>query len=294
MGSMVALAVAARAAGKTVSTFVPDSIPPRYDGLVAAARPVEAGQFDSLAAASDLIVILDTCAFSQLDGLEEQLRALRHKIVVVDHHATADDVGEAAWMDASAAATGVMVTELLARLAWPIDLPTAELLMTAITTDTGWLRFANTDARCLRVVADLIDAGVRPDRLYRKIFQADRPQRLALVCRALATLELHCGGKVATMMLRREDFAACDARYDETENIVNEAMRLKSVETSILLVEDADCVRVSLRSRDDIDVSQLAGGFGGGGHKRAAGLRSDENIDMLKDKLIAACTAALG
>ena len=293
LGSIVALAASARAAGKVARVLVPDSPPPRYDYLFTDHACAEAKDFERLADDSDLIVILDTCAFSQLDGLEGALRARKQKIVVADHHATADDVGEICWKDTTAAAAGVMVFELLDALGWPVDLYVAEALVTAITTDTGWLRFANTDGRCLRVVARLVDSGVRPDKLYRRIYQTDRPERLELIQRVLQTLELHADGHLAAMTIREADFQDTGARPDETENLVNEALRLASVETAIMLVENTDFVRVSLRSRDRVDVSAVARRFGGGGHRRASGFRLAEDIDSLKDKVIAACIEAM-
>ncbi len=293
LGSMIALATAARAMGKTVHTLVPDRVPPRYEYFFEECPAADPSQSETLAEASDLVVVLDTCAFAQLDGLGAMLKAHREKIVVIDHHATADDVGSLRWQDTSAAATGVMVTELIEALDWPISSETAEALMTAITTDTGWLRFANTDGRCLRVVADLVDAGVRPDKLYQKIYQTDRPHRLELLRRMLGNLELHCSGRLAAMTIRSIDFEVTGARPDETENLVNEALRIGKVDTAILLVENTDCIRVSLRSRDRVDVASVARQFGGGGHHRAAGLRRAGDIETLKGELVAACAQAL-
>ncbi len=293
LGSMVALWRAAEAAGKSACMFTPDPVPRRYGFLCAGLEIADGERFAELADQSDLIVIIDTCAFSQLEPLEDELRARREKIVIIDHHATADDVGSVQWVDTSAAAAGVMVGELIEALGWPVDLTTAEALATAVTTDTGWLRFANTDARCLRLVAGWLKTGVRPDKLYRKIYQTDRPQRLALLARVLQSLELHAGGRLAAMTVRKDDFAATGATPDETENMVNESLRLASVETAVLLVENDDCIRVSLRSRDAVNVAEIARRFGGGGHARAAGLRLDEDIDSLKARLIDACTAEM-
>ena len=293
LGTMVALACAARAAGKSAQMLVPDEPPPRYEFLFEEDRCAPAEQFCELADGSDLIVIVDTSAFAQLDGLEEVLRPRRGKIVVIDHHATADDVGGLCWQDATAAASGVMVDELLEALRWPVAPRAAEALLTAITTDTGWLQFANTDSRCLRAVARLVDAGVRPDVLYRKIYQNDRPERLALIRRLLASLELHCDGQLAAMTLREADFQATGARSDETENLVNEPLRLSRVENAMLLVENSDCIRVSLRSRDKVDVAAVAREIGGGGHRRAAGARVQADIDELRGRLIAACAERL-
>ena len=293
LGSAAALARAARAAGRSVHLLVPDAVPPRYEFLFPDGPPASAARFEALADEADVIVIVDTCAFEQLDGLADSLRAHREKIVVIDHHATADDVAPMQWRDTSAAAAGVMIGELLAALAWPVDLATAEALTAAVATDTGWMRFANTDARCLRVLADWFAAGVRPDKLYKRLYQCDRPERIRLLVRVLQSLELHCEGRLAAMTVRKDDLQATGARPDETENLVNEALRMGSVETAILLVETPDAIRVSLRSRDAVDVSAVAAQFGGGGHPRAAGLRTDGEIDAVKQRLVALCAREL-
>jgi phosphoesterase RecJ-like protein len=186
-----------------------------------------------------------------------------------------------------------------------MDLAAAEALAVAITSDTGWLRFANTDSRCLRTVARLLEdgpsgAGVRMDKLYMRLFQCDRPQRLRLTARMLQSLELHCGDRLATMMIRKADFDATGALPEETENLVNEALRMACVETAILLVENGPApdgggpiVRVSLRSRDEVDVAAVAARFGGGGHARAAGVRQAVPIEKLRDELVKACAEVL-
>lgn len=294
LGSMAALARSARAAGKKAVALVPDAVPPRYAFLFADSPPGEAAQFDALADEADLIVIVDTCALAQLDGLQLSLASRREKIVTIDHHATADDVGAVQWQDTSAAAAGVMAAELIEALGWPVDLATAEALTTAVATDTGWARFANTDGRSLRALADWVDAGVRPDRLYKRLYQCDRPERLRLMTRMLDSLELFCGGRLAVMVIRRSDFQAAGARDDETENLINEALRIGTVETAVLLVEMAGFTRVSLRSRDAVDVSAIAARLGGGGHARAAGIRAEQGVDALRERLVEWCSRALG
>ena len=113
--------------------------------------------FEQLADAADAIVVLDTSAAAQLDGVAEGLRRRRDKVIVVDHHATSEDLGAVQWVDTSAAAAGVLAEEIIEALGWPMDLATAEGMAVAITSDTGWLRFANTDSRCLRTVAKLLE-----------------------------------------------------------------------------------------------------------------------------------------
>lgn len=293
MGSMAGLARAGRAAGRRVDLIVPDEVPPQYEFLFEDRPPSGAEQFAQLAAGADAVVVLDTCSFSQLDQLADEIRHHSDKVVVIDHHTTRDEVGAVRWVDTSAAACGVMVGELLEALDWSLDAPVAEALLTATMTDTGWLRFANTDPRCLRRVATWLETGVRVDELYRRIYQSDRPERVRLMGRTLESLELHCEGRLAVMSIRADDFATTGARPDETENVVNEALRIGTVSAAVLVVEQDDCVRASLRSRGEIDVAEIAKRFGGGGHVRAAGCRQKTDLAAFKQQLVDACTEAL-
>jgi phosphoesterase RecJ-like protein len=293
LGSMLALALGARAAGKHAAMLVPDPVPARYAFLVRDQAVASAAQLDMLADAADLIVVVDTSSYAQLDAAADGLRKRREKVIVIDHHATSDNVGAAAWQDVSAAAAGVMVGEVLGALNWPLEPQAALALAAAITSDTGWLRFSNADGRAMRMMAGLVDAGVRPDELYRLLYQTDRPQRLALTARAVAGMRLYADDQLAVMTITPQDFAATGALPEETENLVNEPMRLGSVEAVVLLTQQAGVVRVSLRSRSVLDVAALAAGFGGGGHARAAGFRSGEPLETIRQKIVDACLAAM-
>lgn len=293
LGSAAGLAESATSAGKVATIIVPGGVPARYEFVMVGQRLAGAEQLPALAAKADAIVVLDTCSLSQLGDLADKIRPLREKVVVIDHHVAPDDIGAVQWVDGSAAAVGVMVGELLEALGWPVTLRSAKALATAVLTDTGWLRFANVDRRCLAMVGRWIEAGIRPDELYRQIYQSDRPERLRLMARMLGSIELHCAGRLAVMALLADDFADTGARRDETENLVSEAFRVGSVEAAVLFVQEPEGVRASLRSRGAIDVASVAQRFGGGGHPQAAGCRGNEAIEDFKRRLIAACRQAL-
>ena len=296
LGSMGAIVQAGFETGTAVTPMVHEPVPPRYEFLFRSPNEASVAyseSFESLAAQADLVVLLDTCSRSQLGVLAEPIDTVREKTVVIDHHVTGDDIGSVRWVDTSAAAVGVMVLELLEALDWPIKPHTAQLLAAAILSDTGWVRFSNTDGRALRAFARLLDAGATASELYERIYQADRLERVRLMGRVLSNMELHCDGRLAVMAIRTADFHQTGARKDETENLINEAMRLASVEVAVMLVEnqqqdrlETTHVRVSLRSRKKVDVAQVAAQFGGGGHKRAAGFKSDEKFDILKTQII--------
>ncbi len=296
VGSLAALASAAGGAGKACKITLPDGCPDKYKSLLDGLDVVPADSFSNfadLAAQVDLVVIVDTCSFGQLDSLAEAIKNISDKVIVIDHHASCDEVGSDRWVDTSAAASGVMILELIEALGWPVEVGAAEALAVAIAADTGWLKFANTDGRALRAMAKLVDTGARPDVLYKRLFQTDKPSRLALIQRMLASMQLHIDGQLAVMVLTKNDFAQAGANYDQTENLVNEPFRIGSVEASVLLVEMPEQIRVSLRSREFVDVAALAGEFGGGGHVRAAGLRSELPIRELTEQIVGAFAKVL-
>ncbi len=293
LGSLRALALAVRGAGKTAWVLMPDAVPTRYGFLFVAETPAPPGRFAELAARAELVVVLDTSVVGQLDGLDGAIPTVADKLVVIDHHATPGELGGLLWNDPTAAACGVLIAELLDGLGWPQDAAVCEALWTAIVSDTGWFQFPNTDARSLRRAAALLEAGVDASALYDRVFRSDRPERLKLIARMLSSLELHCEGKLAVMTIRKADFEATGARPEETENLINEALRVSSVEVAVLLTELDGLCRVSLRSRRRLDVAGLAQRFGGGGHVRAAGARISDSLEAVKRQVLAAVTEAL-
>ncbi len=294
LGSMVALGRAARAAGRVVRLVCDQPLPRRYAFLLDGEDWRNTADFAAAAADADAVVILDTCAAAQLESIAAHLPAVADRTVVIDHHRTPEPLGICRWIDPSAAATGVLVTELLERVAWPVDAPAALAAVTAIVSDTGWLRFSSTDGRTLRAVARWVDAGVQPDALYRQLYESDRPERIALLGRLLAGLQLKFDNRFALMSLSKDDFAATGATPDETENLINEVLRIESVELAAMLVENGGAIRVSLRSKRQVDVAALAQRFSGGGHTRAAGFRRAAALRTVARDLTAAAREALG
>lgn len=294
LGSMIALARAARARGKQAEMALTDPLPRRYAFLADGEDFLAGDALAAAAAAAELIVIVDTCTWGQLEGARSAIEPHMTKAVVIDHHQSNEPICKTRWCDPSAAATGVQVTESLQRLAWPTDMRIGEALLAAICSDTGWLRFSNTDRRALLAAGHWIELGCDPSELYRKLYEDDRPQRLALAARLLSGLTLHHDDRLAVMTLTPADFEQTGAGPDETENLINEAMRIGSVEIAALLTDTGTGqIRVSLRSKRTVDVSALAETFGGGGHARAAGFRSDNPLDQTRDTLVAAAGKAL-
>jgi phosphoesterase RecJ-like protein len=124
----------------------------------------------------------------------------------------------------------------------------------------------------LRGCADLLEFGIEPSDMYRRLYQSFSYPRFKLMLAMLNTLELHLDGRYASQYLVRQDFERTGAAYRDTENLINECLRLDAVKVAALFVELRDGrIRCSLRSRGGVDVSAIAAQFGGGGHKAASG-----------------------
>jgi phosphoesterase RecJ-like protein len=241
---------------------------------------------------SDLLVIVDTNTYNQLPEFDKYIKQSERMVLVIDHHVTPESsvedriTGNVRLIDNSAAATAIIVFDLLKYAGWPITKKIAEALFVAVSTDTGWFQFDNTDSRVLRVCAGLIDTGANPSRMYRDLYQNFSLQRLKLMTAMLNTLELLLDGRFAIQYLTQHDFKKTGAKFSDTENLIDECRRISGVEAAALFVEQADGrIKVSLRSRGAIDTYKIASKFGGGGHKMAAGAYLSGPIENAK-KLI--------
>jgi len=220
----------------------------------------------------NLIIIVDTNSYNQLPEFEKYLKQADKPVLIIDHHETADDLGDVELVESDAAATALIVLDLFKYAGWIITEKIAEVLFVAVATDTGWFQFSNTDSRTYRACTELIDAGAKPTQIYKNLYQNFSYPRFMLMAAMLSKLELHLDGRYATQYLRQADFEQTGAKYEDTENLINECQRISTVELAALFVELKDGrIRCSLRSRETVNVSEIAAKFGGGGHKMAAG-----------------------
>jgi phosphoesterase RecJ-like protein len=236
----------------------------------------------------DLLIVVDTNSVVQLPGLESWLQERsRRKVLVIDHHLTGDGLGDVELIDPQAAAAGEIVFDLFKAAGWPLSPSSAEAIFTAVSTDTGWFRFGNADSRIFRTASELIEAGARPDAVYRRMYQSFSPSRLRLMVRMLEHLELHEHDQIASQYLLRSDFEQTGATGPDTENLIDECQRIKTVEAAFLLVELSDGrFRCSLRSKGRVDVRRIAQKYGGGGHMLAAGVTLDGPLERAKGRML--------
>lgn len=300
-GCLAAMADVLTALGKKPQLLLLSSLPQWYEFLFPVLSVVEgAGKIAVLdkninakelmagkLGVFDLIMVIDTDSYSQLEGLEQYLKKTDTPILIIDHHKTGDGLGRVNLVDNTAAAAGLIIFDLIKFAGWPTTEKLAQALFVAIASDTGWFQFPNTDSRVFASCAELIKAGVNVTEIYHKLFHNFSPQRLKLVAAMLNTLELHLDGRFATQYLLQRDFRQTGATYEDTENLINECKRVSSVEVAVLFVQLKDGrIKCSLRSSGAVDVCKIAEKFGGGGHKQAAGAHLPGPLENAKQLIL--------
>lgn len=297
LGCLVALREVLRGLGKQVLAGVPDDVPGRYRFL---ATPEPLPNFVKDADAlyefrPDLVLIADTSARGQVEPLWPFLQACPARRLIVDHHVTHDIAAQVEVYDPTAGATGLILLDWFAAAGWEVNQTAAAALFVSMATDTGWFRFSSADARMYRAAGQLIEQyGVQPNKLYQQLYMQESPARLRLLGMMLASLEMHANDQLAVGTITRDMFACSGAQYWETEDLINEPQRIGSVRVTALLIEEPDGkTRMSLRSKDSVNVAAIAQLFGGGGHERAAGARSDSDPATVKARIIEAVSREL-
>lgn len=288
IGALVGARHVLRRYVQDVTAIVFDPVVPRYEFLVAddpltrwsKLLAAQAGQIDGL-------LVVDTCARNQLEPIAPVLQTLKAPIVVFDHHHSRDLEASLALIDVDASAASLMIAEWALANDLALDAPTTVALFTGMAADTGWFRFANADRRTYELATRLIERGVRPVEIYRRLYCSDRPERLALLGKMLGTLELHEGGRCAIARITREMIRSCGAQPGDLEELSTDIGRIGSVVYWALLTEMSDGrVRVNLRSKHSVDMSRVAETLGGGGHARAAGARLSGSLDEAQQRIL--------
>lgn len=249
----------------------------------------------------DGVVVVDTGTWTQLHDVADWLKERRAIAAVIDHHANGDaDVSDRRFIDMSCAAVCQPVAELCGLLLGAKGLesfpaPIAEPLYLGIATDTGWFRHSNVSPRVFRDAAALLTAGARHSWLYEAIEQQDRSSRLRLMARALASMELLQGGRVAVMTVTQQDFHDCRAAPTDSSGFVDLPMSVQGVMLSVVITETftgphgTHITKVSLRAKEApgaIDANALAQRLGGGGHVRAAGAKMSLPLAEARKRII--------
>lgn len=233
-------------------------------------------------------VILDCPNLDRLGGAAAYLSP-RALVLNIDHHPDNERFGAVDLASPEVCSSCEMVYHLASHMGLEIDAATAEQLYTGIVFDTGGFRYSLTTPVSLEVGADLVRRGARLDVVADRIYNSASLASVKLLGRAIDSLELHGNGRVATLRLAYDDMCRGDS-----EGAVNYGLMIRGVEVSVLFKEEEPGrYRISLRSREAVDVAAVARAFAGGGHARAAGCRDEGDYEPVRQRLLEAVVRAL-
>ncbi len=296
VGSELALARLLRQLGCDATVIANDPVPRVYDFLDPAGEThvYEPGRDDPILQAADVLFVLDVSGWQRVGRLGAVMAKLNAQTICIDHHQSNNGFADIDIIVPEAPATGSLIAEALRHLGGRMTRDIAEPLYVAIATDCGWFRFPNTSPETLVECAELAETGLDVSKMYRQIYERNRWQGIRLLARALASLHSEADGRIAWFVLKSEDSAATGADNEDCEGFIDLVRTIEDTELIIFFCELADgSSKVSLRSKYRVDVAELAGRFGGGGHRLAAGISTSEPLDDLIPRVTAAARAAL-
>jgi phosphoesterase RecJ-like protein len=263
IGSALACGQILREMGKQAEVVMHDPVPRIYQPLPFADSVRQA---DSVNGSYEAAILLecDSVQRTRLEGLE------KHFLISIDHHLSGRNFAHVNWIDPHATSTAEMVYRLGREAGVKITPEIATCLYTGLMTDTGSFMFQGTNEHTFTLARELVMAGADPVLCARNIYFAHSTAKMRLLGAALSNL--HREGSLAWIWVTREQMERSCAKEEDTEGIVNYALSIQDVEVAAFFREMPNgSYRVSLRSKGQLNVADVAARFGGGGHECASG-----------------------
>jgi phosphoesterase RecJ-like protein len=244
----------------------------------------------------DVLIIVD-CNMMGRTGFDT-LPAKR--VAIVDHHVLpAGDARSAFYksvaahvIDPHAAAAGLLVYNLLSDLKIAIDKKIATNLYTALLVDTGGFRYSNTSPEALRIACRLVEAGARPWDIAKEVYESISYKSMSLLGRSLSTISKK--GDIAWMTSTQNMFETTGTKAEDAEDFVDYPRKVRGARVAVYFRQDGKNIfKLSLRSKDGVDVQKIAKRFGGGGHKAAAGCKVKGSLEEVQKKVLKEVRKAL-
>jgi phosphoesterase RecJ-like protein len=278
VGAMLACGMMLVQLGKHAELISADAVPLIYRGLPCAST---IRQTTRLEGDYDAVILLecDGIERSRLSGLEGRF------LVNIDHHATGRAFADVNWIDTHACAAAEMVYRLAMAAGTEVTPRMASCLYAGVLTDTGSFCYEGTDAHAFELARELVGRGADPAAIAREVYFSNPLSKMLLLGAALSNLRRE--GRLAWLWVNGDDMTRTGAAEEDCEGIVNYAIGIGGVEAAVLLRELPDHrVRLSLRSKGELDVARIAASFGGGGHLHAGGCTLDGPLREATERIL--------
>lgn len=227
----------------------------------------------------DVCIALDCATRERLYDPNNSYEKSKYTISI-DHHSSNTFYANYNYVEDKSPAVCKTLVKIMKRLNINITKEIGEALMTGIITDSGGFRYDTVDDETFEIAASMLDLGVNISSIYMTTFDLQTKPQFKLTTIATSRLKFLSDGKIAITYITLEDIKKTEAKVGDHEGIVNVGRNVEGVAVSIFLREDdKDVYKVSFRSNNDVDVSEIAKAFDGGGHSKAAGCSINDNLE---------------
>lgn len=272
IGSQIAICLALRALGKHAICVNEEPLLERYKYLDPENVVISYDDYVSFynEAEIDLFMVVDTNALERIGERMHSLAKRAPNLIFVDHHPCPEGVIAANCIDTSKAATGELAGQLIESLKVPLNREMALPLYTAILIDTSSFRYPTVTGDTHRLIANLMDTGVRPPHAYNMIYGTKKLSYMKLLGKVLASAHTTKDEKIAWLTLTEDLLEKFHVDSEDTLAFINHLLVLDNIKIAIMFREMGKEIKVSLRSIGVIDVGAMARALGGGGHDHSA------------------------
>jgi bifunctional oligoribonuclease and PAP phosphatase NrnA len=281
LGSVFSLYWVLKSLGKDPHVYLKDNVPYRYDFLPGPSELLHTLPEERF----DAVFILD-CGdlFRTGDGFEKIKNA--GTVISIDHHETNEAFGEINIVERSASSTAEVLYGLYKSMEIDFSYNIAINVYTAVFTDTGSLRYENAAPAAFIICEKMVEAGVKPAFVAQMVYESHPKERFLLLGEVFGTLQTFDGDRIAMAHVTEKMFRETGTTSEYTDGFSEEFRKIRGVEVSVFIRQTGEKrYKISMRSKGMIDVAQICGRFGGGGHKNAAGCTINGDLMEVEEQL---------
>jgi bifunctional oligoribonuclease and PAP phosphatase NrnA len=281
LGSVFSLYWVLKSLGKDPHVYLKDNVPYRYDFLPGPPELLHALPEERF----DAVFVLDCGELFRIGDGSEKIKNVG-TIISIDHHETNEAFGEINIVERSASSTAEVLYGLYKSMEIDFSYNIAVNVYTAVFTDTGSLRYENAAPAAFIICEKMVEAGVKPAYVSQMVYESHPKERFLLLGEVFRTLQTFDGNRIAMAHVTEEMFRDTGTTSEYTDGFSEEFRKIRGVEVSVFIRQTgAKRYKVSMRSKGTIDVAQVCGRFGGGGHKNAAGCTINGDLMGVEEQL---------
>lgn len=283
IGSQLGLSRALRQRGKQTILYNRDGVPKNLSFLKGSDSVLKHDELPEEVTDVEMGIVVDC---SSLDRLGDKGKRLFGDlpIINIDHHKDNTNFGDINYVEPVAATTQI-IADLIQYMGLKLDEPIATALYSGVIADTSSFQNENVSANLMDKAAELLESGADARAVIVNLYEREPFSKLKLLGEVLSTAKFE--ERIVWAEITPEKIAKAGATQEDTEGIVGKLRTTEGAKVACLFKKlPEDTIKVSLRSKDGVDVSKVAAEFGGGGHKVAAGCMVDGEMEKVKEKVL--------